>query len=233
MTMTCPNGHSNVDGTAFCAICGSSLRFEPATPPPAAYASPTALPAPPEQAPSIGLGAPAGASAPSGSEAQASNPTTPVSHTAAPSSAARAGTIRDVVLWVIAALAVIVAIGALMSSGKANYSIPAPFTDTSSTSAAALVISSYETNAATTENVYQQIVVTEWANKDLLKVIADQNSDIIANQAKLSQQASAAAENQVRAAIATNTLLTYLIALTALLVITLVAAVFMMRRKQT
>lgn len=40
---TCPNGHGNADGAAFCASCGAALTsFAPPPPPPPAYGQPAA-----------------------------------------------------------------------------------------------------------------------------------------------------------------------------------------------
>lgn len=78
-------------------------------------------------------------------------------------------------LWFFAACAAVVV--ALSLSNNASTSDGA--------SAASAAISNFQTNDASSTTVYQQQVNAQWATKDLLKVIADQNATMIRNQAVL------------------------------------------------
>lgn len=93
--------------------------------------------------------------------------------------------VRIVLLALIVAVAGLVATAAI----SAKTAISPKTLSTSATgqsenysSLAAAALADYETNAALSDNVYQQQVVAAWGAKDLLSVVAKQNSQMIDNQ---------------------------------------------------
>jgi E3 ubiquitin-protein ligase DOA10 len=82
----------------------------------------------------------------------------------------------------------------------------------------------YDSNASTTENVYQQQVVAAWAAKDLLGVIGQQNATIIDNQvaaadAQSFNQAMALAAQQRTQGLISGVMVVGVLLLAALVVI--------------
>lgn len=100
--------------------------------------------------------------------------------------------VRIVLLALIVVVAGLVAITAL-GAKTTTVSVTGSSENYSTLTAAALA--DYETNAANTDNVYQQQVVAAWGAKDLLSVIAKQNSQMIDNQDTLLQAQAAQVDN--------------------------------------
>jgi hypothetical protein len=100
---------------------------------------------------------------------------------------------RIVLLALIVVVAGFVA-AAAVSAKTSMMSATGQSENYSSLTAAALA--DYETNAANSDNVYQQQVVAAWGAKDLLTVVAKQNSQMIDNQDSLIRAQAAQLDNQ-------------------------------------
>jgi hypothetical protein len=100
--------------------------------------------------------------------------------------------IRIVLLALIVLVAGFVTVAALGAT-TTTVAITGSSENYSSMTAAAL--SDYDVNASNTDNVYQQQVVAAWGAKDLLTVIAKQNSVMIDNQDTLLKAQAAQVDN--------------------------------------